>query len=379
MKKITLITIILSVLVLTNAQLNENKSFDTDTIPVIELVITPEIEKEVFDLVHWMHSNLSARSHPNIKKWSQQGTLELGKPIPSYRINNEKITFSESWHIPVLCDGKPLILINGLVAYNKFAPNGVSEAPLEEHIHNYEHKDLIIGSVVATTLDKGIDYLIFRKENKDVFVEVYDEISGLYFKNEYGFREMVNLEKERAKTEVQNRAQNSAKYLDYVADKSELIISFELEERMFRHFRNKSDIALSQFGIKDRAQLDNLKLGKPIPKYGLHSDSLQFAGSWEVPVMSDGVPFFMALIRLKDDGQYRYVGGGSGWAEAIHNYERKDLIIGFLGVGESVWGTDYLIIRKNGKDIFVKGYDWETREALKTEYSLSEIINFNKK
>ena len=38
-------------------------------------------------------------------------------------------------------------------------------------------------------------------------------------------------------------------------------------------------------------------------------------------------------------------------------------------------GTNYLYIRRDNKDIFVEGYDYVTRESLKKEYSLSDIIN----
>jgi hypothetical protein len=29
-----------------------------------------------------------------------------------------------------------------------------------------------------------MDYLIIRKENQDIFVEIYDKVTGEYFKNE---------------------------------------------------------------------------------------------------------------------------------------------------------------------------------------------------
>jgi len=110
--------------------------------------------------------------------------------------------------------------------------------------------------------------------------------------------------------------------------------------------------------------------------YVFHNDSVKFNGYWEVPVMSDGVPFFMATLKLQDGGHYKYMGGGSGWAKSIHNYEYKDLIIGHLGAGREM---SFFIIRRNGQDVYVKTYDWDTREALKTEYTLNEIINLIKK
>ena len=71
------------------------------------------------------------------------------------------------------------------------------------------------------------------------------------------------------------------------------------------------------------------------------------------------------------NGQYICAGGGTANYEALNNYEHKDLIIGYLNIGR----THFLIIRKDNKDIFVKFDIKSTGEVLKTEYSLSEIIN----
>jgi len=353
-----------------SAQVDENRILDSVLIQKNEVRITPEVEKKVIDVVHWMYKELSESSRPRIKNWSQSENFALGKPIPTYRIKNEKLLFTNTWHVPVLCDGEPLILVDGVIEDNFFSVTGCQNTPLEEHIHNYVHKDLLIGTLCVKNTNK-IDYLIIRKGSNDVFVKIFDETTGEYLKDEYTFSEIINFVKERANTEEQNRV----RYFEKVASKGELIITHEIEEIVFRRFRNASEIFYPTLGIKNKEQLTNLELGKPIPYYRLHNDSLQFTGSWEVPVMSDSVPFYMANIKLLDDGQYKYVGGGAGMAEAIRNYEHKDLLIGFLGTQEG----GYLIIRKNGKDIFVKAYDWETREVFKTEHTLNDIINLNKK
>jgi hypothetical protein len=358
-----------------HAQSSVNQTLDTDTVPKVELIITSEVEEEIIDIIYWMHSNLSVRSHPNIKKWEQTGALELGKAIPDYQINNEKLTSTGSWHIPVFCDGEPLILVSGAVAYqyNKFVFNGSREAPLEDLIHNYEHKDLIVGLLKGHRLMKT-DYLIIRKNGQDVFLEVYDEVTGLYFKNEYSFSEIIN---QRKKLELQEKEKRQNRFNSMqTPGKSELTITSEIEEMLVTHRKNMSEKFYSTYGIKNRAQLDSLEVGKPIPYFTLHNDSIKFTGAWRVPLLSNGEPLFFEDIKIEDNGNYKWAGARSAKDNPINNYKHKDLITGFLGVGD---GVSYLMIRKNSQDIFVKTYDWETRESLKTEYSLQEIINLNKK
>jgi len=55
------------------------------------------------------------------------------------------------------------------------------------------------------------------------------------------------------------------------------------------------------------------------------------------------------------------------------------LIIGYVITRAPIRGMDYLYIQKDNKDIFVEVYDYATREWLKNEYSLSDIINLRKK
>ena len=386
MKKLTLIIIILGIITISNAQIEKN-----------ELKLTPEIEKTMIEQI----KNLSERAYSDygITNKSQIKNLHFGKPIPRYMIVNEKLEpvyifnvsrmfdekhfslrFMNTWNVPVMSEEDPLLF--GEIRFSDFGRDpyiGLQEtANTIEHFHNYVHKDLVIGSVAVTPSTHGMDYLIIRKEEQDIFVHIYDEETGEYFKNEYNFSELINHIKEldlRAKEE-------QMKYYEKIATKNELEITPEIEEmvinRVYSKFTNKDDTYLSKWNIKEKSQLDNLQLGKPIPKYRIVKENLTFIGYWEVPVLSDSDPLYLTTIKLEEDGQYSWSGsGGAKMAEAIHSYEYKDLIIGFLGV-VSTNGWDYLIIRKDNKDIFVKGFDWKTREVFKTEFTLSEIINLIK-
>ena len=212
---------------------------------------------------------------------------------------------------------------------------------------------------------------MIRKENQEIFVEIYDKVTGEYFKNEYSFSELTNHLKEARMN-----------YYAQVANKSELIITPEitkmLDTTLLSRLRNCSDKVLSDcWDITDRSQLENLQLGKPIPIYTIVNKKLTFTGFWNVPVMSDGEPFYLPYIKLVDDEQYIHAGDGyNPLAKIIHNYEHKNLIIGLL---RAKYGLGYLIIRKENQDIFVQMYDDETREYLKNEYSFSEILDLLKK
>jgi len=376
-----IMVLLLSIFAIANAQVVEKNILGSDIVKKIEIKIAPKITPEITErAVAPFIDNMSERDYSKygIKNKSQLEKLNVGKPIPYYIINDGQLTFTDTWSVPLLSDGEPLFFEIGAFSDGLyfFVDIGNANKNIIEHIYNYEYKDSIIGSIGVTTQGKGMDYLIIRKENRDIFVQVYDEATSEYLINEYSLGEIISLEKERAKKEAQESAQKRAKYLEYVADKGELKITPDFEERLFNRFRNASEKFYTTLGIKNKEQLTNLELGKPIPYYWLNNDNLQFAGSWEVPVMSDGVPFYLAQIKLQDDGQYKYVGGGAGWAEALNKYEYKDLIIGWLGAGRDM---SFLIIRRNGQDVYVKTYDWDTREALKTEYTLDEIINLIKK
>jgi len=365
-----------------------------------ELIVTPEIEKAV---VTWLQ-NLPERAYSDygieIKNETQLENLHLGKPIPWYFIVNEELetvlTFNASrmaegknlslqfintWNIPVMSDGEPILF--EIFKFSDYGRdpyvNGGGINNTIEHFHNYEHKDLVIGSVGVVPISRGMDYLIINKENEVLFVEIYDETTSEYFKNEYSFSELINHLKELDLREKEKRN----RYYAQIADKSELEMTPEITEMLitkaYSSFINDSDESLSDLGIKDRAQLENLHLGKPIPMYRIVNENLTFTGYWKVLVMSDGEPLFITTVKLEDDGQYSQAGyGASPLAKTIHNYDHKDLIIGCLEV-RSIVGMDYLIIRKEHKDIFVKMYDYDTHEYLKNEYSFSEVLNLLKK
>jgi len=163
-------------------------------------------------------------------------------------------------------------------------------------------------------------------------------------------------------------------------EKNELKLTLEITEMVvdfvFKGINFQSDKKLIDFGVKNRSQLMNLQLGKSIPVYSLTAnDTLKFLNRWRILVMSDDEPIIFADVILADDGQYEVVNFGAAiWAEHIHNYEHKDLIVGFLSLR-----TNYLYIQKDNQDIFVEVYDYATREWFKNEYSLSDIINLRNK
>ena len=384
-----------------NAQTDENRILDSATIQKNELKITPELEKMVVKEINNMPESYLSTIYGINKE--QLENLQIGKPIPCYRIVNKKLEpvfaptvhrladgdtlslrFLDKWNVPVMSSGVPLAFAeirdggNRLGDFGYTGPRNMS-SKIEnaiEHICNYEHKDLLIGSFEASPSGNGMDFLIIRKEHKDIFVEVYNETTGEYLKNEYSSGELITLLTDLfAKIKAKQ-----SRYLDFVADKSELILTPKLIEvlinRVFSHIESWPDEHLLHFGITNRPKLENLHPGKPVPRYSIVNENLIFTGSWEVPVMSDGEHFYMSTVKLEEDGKYSLAGGGSSRVQqAIQNYEHKDLLIGFIGVGR----RDYLIFRKDNNDIFVK-FDLEaTGEVLKTEYSLSEIINLLKK
>jgi len=389
MKKITLLIMILGMITIANAQIDSKN----------ELRLTPEIEEmlvtqiknlpEIYTADEWKRRNLP-----------QLENLRLGKPIPRYEIVSEKLDrpvrtrnvsrisdgdslslkFTNHWNLPVLCDETPFLFI---VFYSRINLRRELELTVDisknrmEHFLNYEHKDSIIGSIAVTSPSLEMDHLIIRKDNQDIFVQIYDELTGEYFKNEYRFSELTNHIKELPQREKEAQM----RYYAQIADKTELTLTPELTEMLvndaYSDHINSPDWSLSQWGIKERSQLEHLHLGKPIPRYRIVDENLTFEGRWEVPVMSNGEPLFFTNVELDNDGQYRKAGSSGGnTAEIIHNYEYKDLIIGCLG---RLYGIDYLIIRKDNQDVFVEMDYSATGVYLKNAYSFNEVLNLLKK
>ena len=381
---------ILGALIIVNAQ-----------IEIKELTLMPETEEKLFTDVKNLpekqatkNKNLPKESYPDydIKNWSQLENLHTGKPIPKYNIVNEKLEkivsisnvsrisdgdplslrFGNIWHVPVMADGVPLLFGDIHFAHYSSDPQFIGLLPntnIIEPFHNYELKDSIIGFVGFKNFE--MDYFIIRKENQDIFVQIYDEATGEYFKNEYNLNELINHLKELVlrKEEARNR------YYAQIANKSKLKITSGMKSAFVSRLKDKSDEDLSYLGIKNRAQLENLHLGKPIPWYAIVNENLMFAGGWLVPAMSDGKPLFYTNLKLEEDEQYRWEGSsGAEMAEAIHNYEHKKMVIGVLGTNRG----NCLIIRRKHKNIFVQVYDRATREYLKNEYSFSDVLNFLK-
>ena len=361
-----------------------------------ELKLTPEIEKMVVaQIKHFLEEYYSG---DGITDQSQLANLHIGKPIPIYWIVSDinkkldnvtvssvslisdgeplSLKFMDTWSVPIMFDEEPLFFGTFAFSDDESFLIQVVKSTIE-HFHNYEHKDLIIGSVNVTSSIQGMDHLIIRKENQDSFVQIYDKATGEYFKNEYNLRELINHLRELNLRKKEARME----YFDKIANKSELEMTPEMTEMLvtdiYLSFKNASDEDLPKYGIENRSQLENLHLGKPIPKYIIVNENLTFTGRWQVPVMSNGEPVLLAKVDLADDGEYLFAGASAYRARLIHNYEHKDLIVGFLGT-RSFNGMDYVIIRKENKDIFVGISDYVTREPFKHEYNLSDIINLIK-
>jgi len=227
---------------------------------------------------------------------------------------------------------------------------------------------------------------------------VFDPATREYFKNEYSLSELISLRNrvlelrnanlKELRQEIPEIFGTNQVNEDDIFDtnfpqKHELKMTPEITEMLVNHTYsshiNSPDWSLSNWGIKDRSQLDNLHLGKPIPEYRIDRDNenLVFTGTWIVPVMSNGEPLFTADVSEWSKGEYRWLGaGGVALAEILRNYEYKDLIIGYLSGYPKE--KSYLMIRKEQKDIFVYVSRIKTHESF-NEYTFSEIINLLKK
>ena len=165
------------------------------------------------------------------------------------------------------------------------------------------------------------------------------------------------------------------------AKQHELIMTPEItavvDSTVYMRINPIADNRLKYFGVKDRSQLLNLQTGKAMAVYELDSQGLKFMDRWECVVSSGDEPVVMAEIRPADNGQYRVgIVGDSGLARKIYGYEHKDLIVGIL----RVYGYgDYLYMKKDNRDIFLKTYDYQPRtfdlNDVENQYSLSDIIN----
>jgi len=316
----------------------------------------------------------------------------LGRPLREYIIDINKDTLMpRGWRVPIMCEGKALFLADVSASDAAFRTPSWGES-----IHHYEREDLM-GILMARPLFGEFFYI--RRENKDVFIQVLNPVTHQYFKNEYSLSEIINRRNrlldvwnapiaDRRKIEAEIYGTNPPVdekdiYDTHFPQKHELImtpaITKMLTTEVYWRFIDKSDENLANFGITNKAQLENLQLGKPIPNYriDIENEILIFTGIWSVPVMSDGEPLLMEnvskSIREDADEQYCNSGGGGYWLE---NYKHKDSIIGYLDYSGR---NAYLMIRKDNKDIFIEVYDYATREYFKNEYSFREFINLLKK
>ena len=364
-----------------NAQIEENKLIMP---PKIEAMVVAKLNNEPVEKFY----------RYGINNKEQLEKLQLGRPVREYVINSDRDTLiPQGWRVPIMYEGKALLLAKVSAREVWFGPPSMGEG-----IHHYERKDLM-GIVMA----KGLpwEYFYIRRENQDVFIQVFDPATRQYFKNEYSLNELIKLKnrvielrtantkegrQELDKIFGTNQVNENDIYDTHFPQKHELKITPEITGKLatdiYWDFIDDSDWNLSNFGIINRAQLENLHFGKPIPVYRIDIDNknLIFIGTWHVPVMSDGELLFTAKVSESvsegGDGQYSSTGASSG-GKILHNYEHKDLIIGYIHHASP--GMSYYIIRKEHKDIFVEAYNYATREYFKNEYSFGELINLLKK
>ena len=381
MKKLTLIIMILGMITIANAQIEKN-----------ELIPTREIEEMVATKLK--NEPVENFYRYGIKNKEQFENLQLGRVIREYKINIDSDTLiPEGWRVPILYEGKALFLAFDFGGNMYF---GLTK--MREGMHYYESEDLM-----GIVMIRGIppcEFYYIRREHKDVFVQAYDPPTRQYFKNEYSLSELIVLRDRVLELELRdadfkekrqkvpefygtNQVNENDIFDTHFPLKHELKMTPELTEKLateiYWDFMDDPDWELSNFGITNRAQLENLQLGKPIPSYRIDIDNenLIFTHRWHLPVMSDGEPFYTANVE-EIGGQYLRTGGGvPGMAKISHNYEHKDLIIGYIELGIS--GKNYYIIRRENKVVFLQVYDPATREYFKNEYSFSELINLLKK
>ena len=369
---------ILGIIIITNAQIKEN-----------ELKLPPKIEEMV--VTKLKNEPVENFYRYGIKNEEQFEKLQLGRPIREYIITDKDTLMPQGWRVPVMYEGKALFLAQVSARDAWFSTPGMGEG-----IHHYERKDLM--GILMVNLPGLGEYFYIRRENNDVFVQVFDFATRQYFKNEYSLSEIISLRNRVLELRAVN-TKESRKEIDEIfgtnqvhendifdtnfPQKHELKMTPEITEMLvtdiYWSFINDSDWNLSNFGITNRAQLENLQLGKPIPEYMIDIDNekLIFIGRWHVPVMSDGEPLFTAKVsKWGEDEQYSYRGASSG-GKTRHNYKHQDLIIGYIQ--RATPGMDYYIIRREHKDVFVQVIDPATRENFKNEYSFSEFINLLKK
>ena len=365
---------ILGVITTANAQIEKN-----------ELKMPPNLEEMVATKLK--NEPVEEFYRHGIKNKEQLENLQLGRAIRDYVINVDNDTLTpQGWRVPVMYEGKALFL-----AYVTERGANFGFPKMGEDIHHYEREDLM---GIVTVRDIPWEYYYIRRENKDVFVQVFDPAARQYFKNEYSLSELIGLRnrvlelrdahpKERRQEIPEIYGTNQVNEDDIFdtnfPQKHELKMTPEITEMLASTFKYRSVQSLSAYGITNRAQLENLQFGKPIPAYriDIENENLVFTGAWIVPMMSNGEPLFTADVMEWSKGEYRCSGaGGVALAEILRNYEYKDLIIGYLSGYPSE--KSYLIIRKEQKDIFVYVSTIKTHESF-NEYTFSEIINSLKK
>jgi len=174
-----------------------------DSLQKNELVMTPEMTEMMINAVSTRFNDIESDEmlvHFGVTNRSQLMSLQLGKPIPVYYLTvSDTLKFIDRWRMLVMSDNDPLIFVDVRLTDDEQyrQAGGGGAAQMAGHIYNYKYKGLIIGYLIAraSTSINGIDYLYIQKDNKDIFVEVYDYSTQEWFKNEYSLSEIINLRK----------------------------------------------------------------------------------------------------------------------------------------------------------------------------------------
>jgi hypothetical protein len=184
MKKLTLITALLGILAIANAQIDENNSLDSTLVQKRDLIMPQRLTDMVVTKLE--NSSIEDFIGSTIKNKEQLEKLQLGKPLREFILNHDKDTLiPQGWQVPILYEGKPVVIafVSGREVKFGLPRTG-------ENINRFDRDDMI-GILSVNVLPT--EFYIIRKENKDVFLQVFDLVTRKFFVNEYSFSEIINL------------------------------------------------------------------------------------------------------------------------------------------------------------------------------------------
>jgi len=167
----------------------QNTFSDTNSVQKNELRVTPKMAKEMESNICMFLKNVPEEMLKNfgVKNMSQLLNSQLGKPIPMYVLDNEELKFTGLWRMPILSENEFIALATiKLTDEEQYEVIDFGATKLAKIISNYEHKDMIIG--ILRIFKQNTDYLYIQKENRDVFVKMFD-LKG----KEYSFDDIINI------------------------------------------------------------------------------------------------------------------------------------------------------------------------------------------